>query len=524
MGNVTAGLLALAVCAVAIYLGFSKAIPFRQHFEVRAVFKTSNNLTKNSAVRIAGVNVGKVVKVDHTAPGDDSVTAVLRINKQGRPIHRDARATIRPRIFLEGNFFVDLQPGSPSEPELGDGDVIPINQTAAPVQLDQVLGALQSDTREDLKLLLREYSSALDKGGADGYRKSLKYWKGAYRDGALVADASLGQAQHDLSEYLRSATGVAQALDRSPEQLKALITDFNTTAAAFAREDANLRLAVRELPRTLRAAQPALGALNAAFPPLRALAADLRPGVRTSEPAIDASTPLVAQLRGLVSRSELRGLTADLRRSIPALNSLTTGTVPLYEQVSEASSCQNEVILPWTRDKVQDPVFPTKDNVYQQSTKYLPGLAGESRSGDANGQWIRVLAAGGTNLVQLKPGVFSATADAIGGVNPQVPSTIPPLRYDVPCETQQTPDLRSKPGPPPPQRRVDTTTPEYRKRYEKDRAAAIKWLRKELDRTGMSDTLEVVEEDVTPQLVSRLAERVKAEQAARRQRILGGTR
>ncbi len=61
---------------------------------------------------------------------------------------------VRPRIFLEGNFFVDVNPGSPSAPVVNDGDTIPVNQTSAPVQLGQVLETLQSDTREDLQILL----------------------------------------------------------------------------------------------------------------------------------------------------------------------------------------------------------------------------------------------------------------------------------------------------------------------------------------------------------------------------------
>ena len=43
----------------------------------------------------------------------------MRIDDKGQPIHKDATATIRPRIFLEGNFFVDLHPGTPSSPKLG---------------------------------------------------------------------------------------------------------------------------------------------------------------------------------------------------------------------------------------------------------------------------------------------------------------------------------------------------------------------------------------------------------------------
>jgi virulence factor Mce-like protein len=506
LSNTAAGLIALVVIAVACYFGFTKAVPFRDHFEVRAVFQTSNNLRTGSPVRIAGVTVGEVSRVEATEQGGDSATAWLRLSERALPVHADARASIRPRIFLEGNFFVDLTPGSPSAPELGDGDLIPVNQTSTPVQLDQLLTALQSDTREDLRALLRDYSSALKGRGARGFNRSLSHWEPAYRDSAIAADATLGAAEHDLSEYLRGAGRVAAALDRSPAQLQALVSDFDTTAAAFAARSRELREAVAELPRTLRAAQPALAELNAAFPDLRALARELRPGVRSSTPAIEASTPLVHELRGLVSRPELRGLVGDLRSAVPSLARLSAATVPLYRQVRRAASCQNEVILPWSLDEVGDPTFAPSGPVYQEAVKPLPGLAGESRSGDANGQWFRVLAAGGTNLVTLKPGVFATTALPINGANPPEPDRRPPLDPSVPCETQEKPDLRSVPGAPPPQRRVDVTSPAYRARYERARGRAVRWLDRTVRRQGLSRLLEVTPEQVTPALVRRLAE------------------
>ena len=498
------GVVAAIVVIVACYFGFTKANPFDDPFELKAAFKTSNNIRPGSPVRIAGVTVGKVSEIEED--GEAGTVVRLEINEDGRPLHADAHAAIRPRIFLEGNFFVDLQPGTPSAPVLEDGDVIPVNQTSTPVQLDQILTALQSDTREDLQIVLDEYASALKGKGARGYRDSLRYWKPAYRDSAIVADASLGEAEHDLSRYLASAARVVAALDRSPEQLKALITDFDTTAGAFARSQVSLRAAVAELPRTLRAAQPALGALNDAFPPLRALVADLRPGVRSSLPALRAGTPLIVQLRGLVSEPELRGLLGDLRPAVPHLARLADRTVPLYEQVRAASSCQNEVILPWSKDTVGDSHFPAKVPVYMEATRPLPGLAGESRSGDANGQWFRVLAAGGNNVVQLKPGVFSAVPRELLGSNPPRPDERPPLNRRVPCETQEKPNLDSEAGAPPPQERVDVSDPVYRARYELARNRAVKWLRGQLRLEGLDRTFEVVEQDVSAGLVSSLAD------------------
>ncbi|MGI8513331.1 MAG: MlaD family protein [Solirubrobacteraceae bacterium] len=445
-----AGLILVVVLTVVTYLGFTKAIPFRHHFEIKADFQTSNNLRKNSFVRIGGVNVGKVTKIEPIAKGREGVRVTMRIDGKGRPIHKDATVKIRPRIFLEGNFFVELKPGTPSSPTLGDGDVIPMAHTATPVQLDQILTTLQSDTRKNLQVLLDELGTAFTDGGAIGFNKSVQYWLPAFKGSAIVNQATLGILEHDLSGYLRTSATVAEALDRDPAALKSLITDFNTTAAAFAVEQANLEGAVAELPRTLRAARPALGALNAAFPAVRRLIVDFRPAVRSSGPMIDATLPFIKQLRRFVGPSELRGLTADLRPLVPDLARLNTNLVPLYRQVRAASSCQNEVVLPWTKMTTPDPNFPAKGPVFQEGVKNLPGLGGESRSGDANGQWARVLAGNGviTYALGQAPGGaarFGQATFPILGVNPPKASR-PPIRYDVPCETQQAPDLRTIPG------------------------------------------------------------------------------
>ena len=89
--------------------------------------------------------------------------------------------------------------------------------------------------------------------------------------------------------------------------------------------------------------------------------------------------------------------------------------MPLYEQVAPASSCQNEVILPWTKDKIDDKTFPATGPVYEESLKALPGLAGESRSGDANGQWFRVLLDGAElRLPDRRPASSSSPASRSG--------------------------------------------------------------------------------------------------------------
>jgi phospholipid/cholesterol/gamma-HCH transport system substrate-binding protein len=499
----TVGLIALIVIVVGCYLGFTKSIPFRSHFEIQAAFTSSNNIKPNSPVRIAGVEVGKVAKVEPTAPGAASARVTMRINDDGRPIHADATARIRPRIFLEGNFFIDLTAGSAAAPELEDGDVIPASQTATPVQFDQVLKALKAPTREAAQRTLGELAQAYDAGFGTEFNKSLEDQAPAFKFSAIVAEALLGRRPHDLSGIVRDVGTASAGLDRSPPRLKSLIENFNRTAAALASERDNLQATVGELPRTLAAAGPAFDSLNAAFPSVRRLAVTALPGVRSSGPAIAALRPFVRQLRGLAGKDELRGLTADLAGATPSLVDLSTSSVPLLGQLRPFASCLNTVVLPWSKDTVPDAKFPAAGPVYQTTVKWLPGLAGESRSGDANGQWFKVLGTGGSETVQLGEGLFGNPIFPLVGVNPPKPKSRPPIQPNVPCETQERPDLRTVPGQPPSKVRTNPNSPAAKARAALARETAMVELRSQLSKSGIK--IPVLDRDATAADVQALA-------------------
>ena len=482
------GLIALAIMLVAIFFGFTKYNPFAERFEFAAAFKTSNDIKKGAAVRIAGVNVGKVTEV--VAGPDGSSVVKMEITDNGLPIKEDARLKIRPRIFLEGNWFVDVTPGSPSAPALEEGETISVAQTSAPVQFGQVLTALQSDTRQDLQILLHEYGRALEPKGAEGYARSIKYWEPAFRDSAIVNQAMLGTEEHDLSNWLRGADRFARGINRDPEALKALLTNLAVTADAFASEEARLSAAIDELPRTLAAGRSALGDLNVAFPPLRRLVADLRPTVRESGPALDAQLPLLRELRGLVSGPEARGLVRDLGHVVPDLAELNEEGIGLQRQLRLLSSCTNEVLSPWRNSTVKDPVFPASGPVFQEQVKWMPGIAAESRNFDANGQFVRSLANGFNFAYVGADGARFLTGLPLQGVNPPPVDSRPPLRRGVPCETQEAPNLESIPVDPPEQMRINRDTDAFRELWDAGLDKALRWAQRDVERMGWD--LEVV--------------------------------
>ncbi len=256
------GILAIILIS---YLAYTKfANPFASKYTVHAIFSSANGLRPDSLVRIAGVNVGKVDSVDPVSSCKVNGTTehqcaasdiTMEIDDTGLPLHKDATFAIRPRIFLEGNFFVDVHPGTPESPTAPNGYVFPINSGTEPVQIDQILTSLQANTRRNLQILLEQYGTAVKVGGP-AYNASIQYWLPAYKYGALVAHDFLGIQPHDLSTWVATQGPVAGALDAHPQNLQSLITDFNTTANAFAVQSTALQRAVALLPARCRPPLP----------------------------------------------------------------------------------------------------------------------------------------------------------------------------------------------------------------------------------------------------------------------------
>jgi virulence factor Mce-like protein len=449
-----AGLLAIVIVLVAAVVAFSGTNPFMKPYHVTAYFHNANNLKPNSPVRIAGVEVGKVKSVGLPDPKLNAAPVVLEISDQGLPIHKDAEAKVRPRIFLEGNMFVDLQPGTPESPVLKSGGSIPASQTAAPVQFEQVLRVLQRDTRSDLQTLLKEFSTGLNGGGAEAFNRSIKYWKPAYQFSALANDASLGEQPHDLSKLIRGQGKVAQALSSDERTLADLVTNLNTTFAAFASKDQSLRASIPALDRVLRVGYPALGSLDNALPTLRQFAHDALPAAHSSLPTINAAMPFVTQARRLVSKQELRGLVADLRPTIPALAKLNANLIPFLGQSRALSACTSNVLVPFANKPIPDPVFNIPNSTFLHDSNHaFVGLAGESRINDANTPLFHVQqGAGPFSVVQTSTDLgkqvgFGGMDFKPEGTMPAKPDHRPVFRPGIPCETQQVADLEAPRGP-----------------------------------------------------------------------------
>ncbi len=434
-----AGVLAITVIVLLAFFGFTKANPFANPYELKVLFRDVENLKVRSPVRIAGVEVGKVTKVE-PKEGGGAAEVTMELRDDALPLREDARAQIRSRIFLEGNFFVDIEPGSPSADELEDGSTVPVTQTATTVTLPDILDTLDSDVRGDLQTFLHEYGTvALQGGGARAFNRAIPSFEPAYRYGALTNDALLGlEPDRDIQRLLRGQQKTFAALSSNPRTLRELVTDLNTTAGAIASADTQLEAAIPALRDTLKVGYPALGELNAALPTLSAFSREAMPGVRSSAPALAAATPWMRQARFLVQESELKGLAADLRQAVPNLVRLNSRLIPFLDQMRVLSSCTNTVLVPWAEDEIPSiEEGNSGHSVREQINRSFVGLSGESRVNDANTPVFHVQGVAPFKLAagEIEPGA---------PINPNVP---PPHRPDVPCETQEPPNLAAPGGP-----------------------------------------------------------------------------
>jgi phospholipid/cholesterol/gamma-HCH transport system substrate-binding protein len=460
------GVIVIVILVIAAYFGFTKHIPFKHGFRLKAVFSTAVNVRKSSPVRIAGVDVGKV---SHIAREGSAGLVTMEIESSGLPIHSDATVKIRPRTFLEGNWFVELQPGSPSAKVLSSGATLPITQTSDPVQLDQVLDALNTETRANLQNFLIGYGDGLTRKpnaadnaeqdpelygltGAQALNKAYQLGPSSLRGTAVLNQAITGTVPNDLSALVASIGKVTSALNVHEQQLGELIVNFNAFFRSFADQSASLRATVAELPSSLSAINRGFTALGAALPPAKTFALDILPGVKATPATVKATLPWIEQVQASLAPNELGGVAEGLAEAAPWIAQLQSEQVPFQQQSEVLSKCQTNVVFPAGNTKLQDGASTSGVEDYKEFWESLVGLNSIGQNFDGNGTMAHfLLSSSGQTLVSAPVSILGTKAQGLHllahaslqplGTRPAYPASEPPYKPTVPCYTQTLPNF-----------------------------------------------------------------------------------
>lgn len=132
---VALGLASLLVLAMQVSNLSVSSLGTDDSYEVRAKFGNIGGLKVRSAVKMAGVTVGRVAAIDFDQQSYEAV-AVLKLQKRFDRIPKDTTAKIYTAGLL-GEQYINLEPGG-EEAFLRGGDEITLTQSA--VMLEQVIG------------------------------------------------------------------------------------------------------------------------------------------------------------------------------------------------------------------------------------------------------------------------------------------------------------------------------------------------------------------------------------------------
>ena len=470
------GVLTAIILLILSYFAFVKELPFGSQYEVTATFNNAATLRPTSPVRIAGVNVGEVTDINLDG---DVANVTFTVDDDGLPLHADSQVTIRPRLFLEGNFFLDLQPGSPSAPVIEDDGTIPATQTQTAVQLDEVLTTLQQPDRRNLGTLLKGYGSALvdpptpeedigmdpdvvGQSGAEAINDTFDYGGEAGKSSSQVSEAILGENPDDLNALIDNTGIVFAKLASRDAELSSLISNFSITTGALAAESDALQSTLAELAPTLEQAEPSLAKFNEVLPPLRAFARELTPGVKELPDTIEAGNPWLTQTIRLLQPNELGGIASDLAKTQPNLSAGTANLKAFLPQLQSVSRCVTKVLDPTAETPINDS-FSTGAPNYRDFLYAAASQSGVGANFDGNGQMLRTQPGGGPVRVaapvsgvandNVNSPVWGYTIQAPQGSQPVAPASDPPIRYDVNCAKNALPALNGSaatPGAPMP--------------------------------------------------------------------------
>jgi phospholipid/cholesterol/gamma-HCH transport system substrate-binding protein len=294
--------------------------PWEETTRIEAAFSNAQAVTpgQGQTVTVAGVNVGEVADV-RLEDGRAIVTLELDSPDLG-PVYRNATMLLRPKTGLN-DMSVQLDPGTP-DPELPDrgrlreGDRLPAAATLPHVNPDEVLAALDADTRRYVAVLVNASGDGLA-GRGRALRAFLRAGRPPLEKTARIAQA-LRDRRAELRRLVTSLRRLAGAARASDEDLAELVESSAQVLATLGDRERELSVSVAGLPG-------ALAATTGALRETRALAAD-------AGPALDALVPVAERLGPALDRLEplLRDAEPILRDE---LRPLVRDATPLAEQL-----------------------------------------------------------------------------------------------------------------------------------------------------------------------------------------------
>jgi phospholipid/cholesterol/gamma-HCH transport system substrate-binding protein len=315
-----------------LWLAFGGPIPLApKAFRFDVIFPEATTLSEQAEVRISGVQVGKVVRLESSGGNGARVTLEM---KDRAPVARDTRAMLRVKTLL-GETYVELTPGNRSSGTLPEGATLRAAAVAPTVELDEILRTFDPDTRADFQTWMQSQAQATAGRGVD-VNSTFGLFPG-FVDETTRVMATLDSQAGAVRAAVASTGDVFDAISEREGDLRGLIAASERLFGATAARDEQLAAIFRELPRFERESR-------AFLPELTKLADAGRPVVRQLQPAADEMAPTFAALAEL---------SPELDAFFSRLDEVVTASergLPAFERVLDELPPVLDAFRPWLRN------------------------------------------------------------------------------------------------------------------------------------------------------------------------------
>jgi phospholipid/cholesterol/gamma-HCH transport system substrate-binding protein len=290
-----------------LWVTFGGPTPFRaKTYEVKIPFREATQLAEQSDVRISGVNVGKVQRIE-LAPDGKHALAVTAIDARYAPLPESTRALLRTKTLL-GETYIELTPGSREGPELADGGILSTANIAESVQLDEIFRTFDAPTRAAFQEWMQEAAVAIN-----GQGQNLSYALGGLEPTFTELDKLfriLDSQRVAVGQLFRNGATTFRSLRGREGELANLIRSSNAVFGTTARRDRDIEALFRAFPTFLDESRLTLSRL-------KGFSLEADPLMRQLVPAAEELSPTLISLSKLAPESKrlFEGLEPVIKRA-----------------------------------------------------------------------------------------------------------------------------------------------------------------------------------------------------------------
>jgi phospholipid/cholesterol/gamma-HCH transport system substrate-binding protein len=390
------GLLVVALVATYIIVQNQRLrIPLLEEkpFQLKAEMETAQAVTpgQGQTVRVAGVRIGDISKVEYE---DGNAVVTMDIDRKFLPVYRDATVLLRPKTGLK-DMFLELDPGTDSDPssdqdEYEDGDMIPVANTAPDVNVDQILEALDADTRAYLRLLLVGGGQGLDDRGKD--LGELLGSLGPINRGLARLNSEVATRKENLARLIHNMNLLWGRVGQDGEGIEQLLVASNQALGAIASQSPDVRRTVQLLGPTLTTTRGALERTGELAEVLGPAVNSLRPFARKLKPVNDSLGNLARRTIGPV-KEDIRPFVRNAREPVRNLRPAAQNLVGAMPRLTTVGNKLNKLfnMAAYNPNGSEGPGAPGRDEGYLYWLGWLAHVGNSTFSSqDAHGVYRHV--------------------------------------------------------------------------------------------------------------------------------------